>query len=68
MDAISADTREQWGKPMDNSRRALLLLAVLAILLLIGTAVYTGNAAIYLLAALATGPALLVWQRRGADR
>src|SRR3546814_19082910 len=35
--------------------------------LLIGTAVYTGNAAIYLLAALAAFPALMVWQRRGAN-
>lgn len=52
---------------MDNTRKAMLGLAVLAILVLIGTAVYTGNAAIYLLAALATFPALMVWQRRGAN-
>jgi hypothetical protein len=52
---------------MDNTRRAMLGLAVAAILVLIGTAIYTGNAAIYLLAALAAFPALMVWQQRGAN-
>ena len=52
---------------MDNVRRAMLGIAVAAILVLIGTAVYTGNLAIYLLAALATFPALLVWRQRGAS-
>ncbi len=52
---------------MDTARKTMLGLAIAAIVVLIGTAMYTGNVAIYLLAALATFPALLVWQRRGAN-
>lgn len=52
---------------MDSTRKAMLSLAIVAIVVLIGTAVYTGNAAIYLLAALAIVPALMVWQQRGAN-
>lgn len=52
---------------METARKAMLAFAAVAILVLTGTAFYTGNAAIYLLAALALFPAFLVWQRRGAN-
>lgn len=51
---------------MDTARKAMLGVAIASLLVLIGTALYTGNVAIYLLTALATFPAFLVWQRRGA--
>lgn len=52
---------------MDFGRKVMLGLAAAAILVLIGTALFTGNVAIYLLAALAVFPALLVWRRRGVS-
>ena len=51
---------------METTRKAMLGAALVAMMVLLGTAVYTGNGAIYLLALMAIGPALFVWQNRGA--
>ena len=53
---------------MDIARKATLGLAVLTTLFVLGTAIYTGNAALYLLTGLAAASGLLTWQqgKRGA--
>lgn len=52
---------------MDKTQKATLALAISVTLFVLVTAVYTGNAALYLLAGLACLSGFLTWQQHRSD-